>query len=296
MKISESVKIVIGCAAMMAGVSMAAAQTTATQMAVMHFTFRDSARGTVVRPDAILIDNKMIFNAIDEAGRMSVPVSPGDHQVLVKANGYDDLDSRQTAALDQAPINVIMLDPAEDPEELRPEKLGEGMPADGTLIVGYVTDETVGKPVAGAAVELLKQDVKTTTDERGYFKLPVSMPDGKPMPENLNGITFSTRDIKVSKPGYGFEERLNVLVESGTPRIYQFQLVRGGGGATVDETEGRNNLQSSLFGLRNVEPEDPASTYSLPMGAEVTTPTASDSATTSAEGTHTHTEGDGHTH
>ncbi len=300
MKLSKKIGTVIGCVSLFAGAHTASAQTTGTQMSVLHFTFRDSARGTLVRPDAVLVDNKVVFNTIDEAGRMSVTVSPGDHQVLVKAEGYDDLDSRQTAAVDYAPMNVIMLDPAEEPEELRPDKLSDGMPADGTSIAGFVVDDSVGKPVVGAEVELLNKDIKTTTDERGFFKLPVPLPDGKPMPENLTGVVFSTRDIKVSKPGYGFEERLNVLVESGTPRVYQFSMIRGGGGNSVDETAGRNNLQSSLFGLRNVEPEDEPSTYSMPLNDIGTTPTngttTGTATTASGDLPHDHSHGDGHTH
>lgn len=256
---------------MMSGAQFSVAQTTNTQMSVLHFTFRDSARGTVVRPEAVLVDGKMTFNTIDEAGRMSVSVPVGDHQVLIKATGFDDMDSRQTASIDQAPMNVVLLDPTEEPEELLPEKLAQGMPADGTVIAGFVTDESVGKPLSGAVVELVDKNIKTKTDDHGFFKMPLSMPDGKPMPDDPRGVLFGTRNIRISMPGYGFEERLNLLVETGTPRVYQFQMIRGGGGNTVDEAGDRNNLQSSLFGLRNVEPEDPPSSVTLPSADGHTT-------------------------
>ncbi len=233
---------------------------SAEQMGVLHFSFRDSVTGKTIKPDAVLVDDKVVFNTIDEAGRMSVPVPPGDHRVAFKAKGYNDLDSRQTAALDFAPMNLIMLDPSTPPAELQPENLSNGMPADGTVIVGYVTDDTTGAPVAGAEVTLIDKDVKVQTDENGFFKIPISIPDGQQMPEDPRGGMFASRNFKISKPGYGFEERLNVLVESGTPRIYQVTLIRGGGGNSIDESEGRNNLQSSLFGLSNVEPEDIATT------------------------------------
>src|SRR6188508_3464690 len=132
----------------------ASAETSAT--GILHFTFRDSARGTVLKPDAILIDEKMTFNPIDEAGRVSIAVPPGDHRVVVKARGYADLDSRQTAATNHAPMNLLMLDPLVQPEQLKPENLGKDMPADGTFIAGFITDDVMGKPIAGAEVELLK--------------------------------------------------------------------------------------------------------------------------------------------
>ena len=235
-----------------------------SETAVLHFAFRDSVRGTVVKPDAILVDEKVVFNAIDEAGRVSVPVTPGDHRVVIKADGYNDLDSKQTAGLEHAPMNILVLDPATQPEQLKPEHLSSGMPADGTFIAGFVTDERMGSPVEGADVTLLNKDVTVKTDESGFFKLPVSMPDGKQMPEDTRGVLYSTRDFRISKPGYGYEERLNVLLETGSPKVYQVELIRGGGGNSLDEASGRNNLQSSLFGLRNVEPEDSPTTPTRP--------------------------------
>lgn len=254
--------------ACLAVVQTAVAQTTATKSAVLHFSFRDSVRGTVVRPDAIMIDDKMAFNTIDDAGRVSIPVEPGDHRVVIRKEGYDVMDSRQTASLEHAPLNLVMLDPATQPEQLQPENLGEGMPLDGTVIAGFVIDESVGKPVAGAKVELVDQDVSVQSDANGFFKLPVSMPDGKQMPEDPRGVIYATRDFRVTKPGYGFEERLNVLLESGAPRIYQVALIRGGGGNSIDEAGDRNNLQSSLFGLANVEPEDEPTTQLLMRSRE----------------------------
>jgi len=235
-----------------------------SETAVLHFAFRDSIRGTVIKPDAILVDEKVVFNTIDEAGRVSVPVTPGDHRVVIKAEGYNDLDSKQTANLDHAPMNLLVLDPTAQPDQLKPENLSAGMPADGTFIAGFVTDERMGSPVEGAVVTLVNKDVTVKSDETGFFKLPVSLPDGKQMPEDPRGVLYSTRDFRIEKPGYGYEERLNVLLETGTPKVYQVELVRGGGGNSLDEASGRNNLQSSLFGLRNVEPEDQATTPTRP--------------------------------
>lgn len=239
------------------------AQTS--QTALLNFVFRDSTRGTVVRPDAVLVDNEVMFNTIDEAGHMTIPVTPGDHRVVIKARGYADMDSRQTALEDQAPKNTVMLDPLTPPEQLLPENLSQNMPVDGTLVCGFVVDAASGKPLAGAEAELLGKDIKVKTDKDGFFKLPVSMPDGKQMPEDPRGVVFAQRDFRVFQPGYGFEERINVLVESGAPKIFNIDMIRGGGGNSHDESAARNNLQSSLFGLTNVEPEDPPTSASMPQ-------------------------------
>lgn len=239
-----------------------AQDTSAT--ALLQFTFRDSVRGTVVRPDAVLVDNKVVYHPIDEVGRMTVPVTPGDHRVEIRANGYNDMDSRQTALADHTPNNIVMLDPSNTPEQLKTENLNKDLPPDGSMLVGFVIDDTSGRPVSGAQVELLNKNEKTVTDKDGFFKLAFHMPDGQHMPDDPRGVIFSQRDFRVTKAGYGFEERLNVLVESGMPKIFQINMIRGGGGNSVDEIQQRNNLQSGLFGLSNVEPEDPPHPASMP--------------------------------
>lgn len=254
--------------AMVVGMFAAALATANAQATsgtgVMHFTFRDSTRGTVVRPQAILLDGEMTYPTITEAGRTSLPAAPGDHRILVKATGYTDLDSRQTALAEHAPMNLLMLDPEKKPEQLEDANLRQDMPADGTVIAGFVSDDISGKPIQGATVELLKTTDSVKTDENGFFKLPVHIKEGKQMPEDPRGVIYGTCGFKVTMPGYGFEERVNSLIESGTPKVYQVTLVRGGGGNSIDEDEGRNNLQSSLFGRNNVEPEDVPTTPSAP--------------------------------
>ena len=257
MRFFSSSAIVVSFAAL---ATSASAQST-TQTAFLQFTFRDSVRGTVVRPETVLVDNKVVFNTIDEAGRMTVPVPAGDRRILIKAHGYDDMDTRQTALADHTPNNVVLLDPSDEPEQLRPENLGEGMPADGTLIAGFITDSSTGKPLADADIELIGKDQKAKSDTDGFFKLPVPMPDGKQMPDDPRGVVYAQRNFRVNKGGYGFEEWMNVLVESGAPKIFQVEMVRGGGGNSLDEAAGRNNLQSGLFGITNVEPDDIATTF-----------------------------------
>jgi hypothetical protein len=228
---------------------------------MLHFWFKDSARGTAVRPQAVLLDGKMSFQQADEAGKLDLTTRAGDHELEVKTNGYKDMVARETALVDQSPMNIVLLDPVKQPAELDPANVSKVMPANGTVILGYVTDDLLARPMPGATVTLIPAGTKVETDANGFFQLPVPIKtDAKTVPDDPKNTHYGTANFKVSKPGFGDDEHLNVLVESGEPKVFQIELVRGGGGNVTDEDSARNNLQSSLFGRYNVEPENDEAT------------------------------------
>lgn len=222
---------------------------------LFHFWFRDSVTGVAVKPDAILLDEKMIFNRIDESGRVTFPASLGDHTLLVKAKGYNDLQSRQTCVAGEMLTNVVMLDPTVQPEELRPENLSKGMTPKSSVIAGFIVDSQLCRPVDDAVVEILDHGTTITakSSKTGFFSVVVPLKNPQPLPDDKSGKTFDTAHFRITKDGYGADEYRNVMLESGSPRIYQIELARGGGGNFTDEEENRNNLKSGLFGKFNVE-------------------------------------------
>jgi hypothetical protein len=250
--------VVAAAAAATSSPAVSAADESSTAPEVLlHFWFKDSARGTAVRPQAVLLDGKMSFQQADEAGKLDLTARAGDHELEVKTTGYKDMVARETALVDQSPMNIVLLDPVKQPPELDPATISKAMPQGGTLILGYVADDLLARPLAGATVTLMPDGTKVESDANGFFQLPVPIKkEARTVPDDPKNTHFTTANFKVSKQGFGDDEHLNVLVESGEPKVFQIELIRGGGGTVTDEDSSRNNLQSSLFGRYNVEPDD----------------------------------------
>lgn len=235
--------------------TVAAAADKASNQGMLHFWFRDSATGVAVKPDTILLDDKMVFNRVDDAGRVTIPTSVGDHILLVKAKNYNDLQSKQSCLSGEMITNAVLLDPTKQPDELKPENIGKGMTENSSVVAGFIVDNQLCRPVEGATVEVLESGttISAKSKANGFFSLVVPITNAMPFPDDRTGRKFGTAHFKVSKDGFGFEEYRNVMFETATPKIYQIELVRGGGGNVTDEEANRNNLKSGLFGKFNVE-------------------------------------------
>ncbi len=245
-----------------AGAQSATSETSTP--AVLQVWFRDSERGTAVRPDAILLDGKPIFPKVDETGSAVISTTEGDHELGIRGAGYDPMDTKQTAFSYDPPMNAIFLDPAQKTAELRPENLSRYMPGNSSLVAGFVVDEELSRPVEDAEVEIIDTELKAKTDSRGFFAVGVPMSQGATLPEDAAGRKFIKKGFRVTKEGYGYEERLNVAFETGVPKIFQIRLVPGGGGNTLDEETDRGGLQSWVFGIKDSETSGQPGTHTRP--------------------------------
>ena len=242
---AAAVALAVGCS------EDAQAQTQeSSASAVLRLKFLDSETGVGIVPDAVIIDGAF-YSPGGRGSReeMVVPLEEGDHIVTVKAQGYKDLTSRQTALPeDEAPLNAISLDPAEPPFGLREDILRKHLPPGGSVIAGYVVDDTTGEPIKDAVVAMA--GITTRTNELGYFVLPASLSDAQRLPEDDgSGTMFARRGFSVYKPGYGPVERRNVLLLVGIPKTFRLRLVPGNTPDIADEEESRGNLPASTFGF-----------------------------------------------
>lgn len=227
-------------------------QTTATSQAnstaLLRLCFRDSERGTSIIPDAVLVDGKMIYSRIDEAGRLDLPLESGDHTLQVNARGYKQMDAKETALPDSPPLNIITLDPLSKPPELQPGNLSKYMKADHGMIAGFIVDDELGKPIEGAEIKLADGSVKAVSEGSGFFAMAIPMDNAGPLPEDAKQ-KFVKRTFTISKDGYGAEERQNVLLLKENPKIWQVRLQQGGSTNVVDEEQTRGGLQQWIFGV-----------------------------------------------
>lgn len=230
-------------------IGLAETQTSPTKStALLRLCFRDSERGTAVVPDALLVDGKMIYSRIDEAGRLDLPLESGDHNLQVNARGYKQMDAKETALPESPPLNIITLDPVQPPPELQPGSLSKTMKPDHGLIAGFVVDDELGKPIEGAEIRLGDGSAKTTSEGTGFFALAVPMANAGPVPDDPNQ-KFVKRTFVISKDGYGAEERQNVLLLKESPKVWQVRLQPGGSTNSVDEDNNRGGLQQWIFGV-----------------------------------------------
>jgi hypothetical protein len=216
--------------------------------ALLRLCFRDAERGTAVVPDALLVDGKMIYSRIDEAGRLDLPLESGDHMLQVNARGYQQMDAKETALPDSPPLNIITLDPLQKPVELQPGSLSKYMKPDHGLVAGFIVDDELGKPIEGAEVKLNDDSAKTETSGNGFFALAVPMANAGPLPEDANQ-KFVKRTFVITKDGYGSEERQNVLLLKENPKIWQVRLQSGGSTNVINEDNSRGGLQQWIFGV-----------------------------------------------
>lgn len=248
--LSRLVFVFVACA--IPALVLAETQTSETKerkpTALLRLCFRDSERGTAVVPDALLVDGKMIYSRIDEAGRLDLPLESGDHNLQINARGYKQMEAKETALPESPPLNIITLDPMQSPAELQPGNLSKYMKADHGLVVGFVVDDEMGKPIEGAEIRLGDGSVKTTSEGNGFFALAVPMMNAGPLPEDTNQ-KFVKRTVIISKDGYGAEERQNVLLLKENPKVWQIRLQPGGSTNSIDEDNSRGGLQQWIFGV-----------------------------------------------
>lgn len=223
-------------------------ETTAT--AILRFKFRDSDTGQGIVPESVVVDGTVHHpGGRGSRDEMHIFLEEGDHEVTVIAEGYQKLTSRQTAVPeDEAPLNVISLDPEEIPYEFQEHVLKSYIPPGGSIIAGSVVDDVTGDPIKDAVVAM--SGITTRTSERGFFILPAPLPDAQPLSQEDNANTlFARRGFSVFKPGYGPVERRNVVLIRGIPKTFRLRLIQGDTPDIEDEDDTRGNLPASSFGL-----------------------------------------------
>lgn len=80
------------------------------------------------------------------------------------------------------------------------------------VLKGTITDRQTGKPISGTLVEIIKTDLKTTTDINGFFEFK-SVPEG-------------VYTVNIKAPRYNPVKIIRVNVTTGIPSVLDFTLAR----------------------------------------------------------------------
>lgn len=250
-----------------AAASSLSAQNT-TQTADLILIFRDSRTGTSVVPESVTVDGREVSGRVDPTGKVVVKVPPGDHEVVIKAQNYNQMTTRQSALIEENQTNEILLDPVTDPVDLRPENIEKYLDPAAGLIIGYVVDNETGIALENTQVRLGNDEGRAVTNERGFFALRVPMTSAGPMPESNSGQLFTKKNFEIIKSGFKTEDRRNVVVITGEPKFVGVKLMRGSGSELMDEDEHRNDLQRSIFNPSAPSHEEPTTATVEPQSED----------------------------
>ncbi len=194
----------------------------------------DVYTGTTVIPDGIDViqrENKNIGYRFDkedvsEYGTIVIALLNGTYDIVVRATGYQTMESYFTFHNDSLSVN-FNLEPLQPLTVLGSNYLTTLHRRDAMVIVGFVVDDATGQPLEN--VQVFSEDKKATTEsgKDGYFELIL------PLPANYNEI-IDRGKLLFEKSGYKTELRYNFDMWPSGDLILQLRL-QTGTGVNTDE-------------------------------------------------------------
>lgn len=149
----------------------------------------------------------------DPTGRLKLFPSARTERIEVFAAGYQS----QTVVPSPIPTQTttVWLMPMRWPQALQPQVITARRLPDTALLHGHVVDAGTGRPIRGAIVVLAGTDIRTTTNEYGYFLLYANAGGG-----------FA--DLVISAPGFVSARLAHIALAEGD-LLYIVDLERGSG-------------------------------------------------------------------
>ncbi|HUP48136.1 MAG TPA: SpoIID/LytB domain-containing protein [Thermoanaerobaculia bacterium] len=144
-------------------------------------------------------------------------------ELLVQADGYE---ASRFAAADLP--TTVWLDPAEPPEELRPDSVAARLRAGFLLLHGHVSDRQSGAPLPDAVVTARGAGVSARSNDRGYFAMYVAAAPEAIYPEG--------EDLSIEIDGYATHLIRNTALLSGADTHFVVRLERGEGVTSRDDS------------------------------------------------------------
>ncbi|HEX9940917.1 MAG TPA: hypothetical protein VGG03_02775, partial [Thermoanaerobaculia bacterium] len=149
----------------------------------------------------------------DPSGRLRLFPSARLERIDVFAAGYHSATVAPSPVA--GPTTTVWLMPMKRPMALRPDVIAARRLPGTTLLHGYVVSVGSGRPMTGASVRLAGTDIRTTTDEEGYFLIYAKAPCVA-TPQPVPGCA----DLVISAPGYISVRLTNIArIEEGSHYI-----------------------------------------------------------------------------
>lgn len=183
---------------------------------VVSIRLLDSSTGFSIPPEQLQLQPNLAF----ANGRLELRPVEGETHVVVRHPDYHPFSATIVPSVHSL---TFWLEPLRLPAEVDPETVRSWHRSDATILLGFVSDEESGEPLADVAVECR---ARTRTDDRGFFRLAV--------PLSEQGATF-----RVHKPGYISQEFHNIELWPNGDWNYLIRLRLGQGHERLDEATDR---------------------------------------------------------
>jgi hypothetical protein len=206
----------------------------------LEIRFIDSATGAAIQPESITsqlhqlgaAERRLGPGQVGKDGRGTMALELGRHTITAATPGYRPVWGDFEMSESSPHQVTFVLDPVEQPQELRSEYM-EPLRRNGLMLVaGFVVDDESGALLEGVRVRAGPSGLETETDGRGFFQFYVPAQSVAERESTVASLVFE-------KPGYQSEQRLYVELRSRGQVTHRIRLLPGQGTQTIDERERR---------------------------------------------------------
>lgn len=190
----------------------------------LDLRFYDSVSGKALTAEVILTEQAtgQVYTFRSQSdGRLQTPLPAGEYALYATCEGYLAAGVTLAVRPDMPPYRFY-LDPLTPPREADWRYLWSLRKPNHMIVVGFITDEQIGQPLAGVQVRALNHAGATETDANGMFLLQFPIHD-------LQGKAQPYATLALEKAGYRTLLLEQVALWSEGDWIYRLTMAAGTG-------------------------------------------------------------------
>ncbi len=233
---------------------------------VLNLRFKDALTGQALIPSVRIInldtgEAMPLPTPVQTDGRLTLILPIGNYALSAAQAGYHPIGMTLSVGEEPLPPYELYLDPIQPPKETTTEFLWSLRRAGQMVVVGFVTDEVSGQPLAGAQVSVVGHEGSAVTDARGCFLLQFPICDRSGVPQR-----YAT--LLVQRAGYRTVQLANVEIWSEGDWIYRLSMTPGEGMETREMRSPRHRESSEpCEGCPDSKSDSPSLANPLPREA-----------------------------
>ncbi|MFA0964519.1 T9SS type A sorting domain-containing protein [Roseivirga sp. BDSF3-8] len=228
------------------------------------FKLRDQQTGLNVAGAKVFVYDEADKNAsplaIYERGNMNVSLEDGYYRFVIKAPGYDDLETYFKSEAGQTLEVKAMLDPRSPSSEMYRRLSEKGnasasRSANESVIEGYVGDKETGEPLQGVRVAVGPR--QGVTNAQGFFQIRMPAPEQSAKAINDPELMPAQATLVITKEGYRQHEVQDFFL---MPDTQSFKIALEKGSAEGRVAPSTEKYQHGMFAEKH-EDEEPVKDF-----------------------------------